>query len=246
MPPEQAQGEAFHLPSERWELDPDEGTFEGYLAVFDEPDAKGEVVDPGAFDRTLTETPPSGHPPGKRPLLWHHDPEKPIGTLSLSTDDYGLRARGRLTSGVQLAEEAHRLLRQGAIGGMSQGFNTKKEERPPGGDVERRLLDVELFEGSLVTFPRQVKAQVGEVREGVHVRAGWPTGGGGYSERQVRSVVEEVLQEHGILEEEERSDDPDEEPDEDPDAEGEDGGEDEADLNLDEINERVDRLLAKA
>jgi uncharacterized protein len=45
----------------------------GYATTFWEVDSSGMVLAPGAFTRTLKDR---GH---KVPLLWQHDPQKPIG-----------------------------------------------------------------------------------------------------------------------------------------------------------------------
>lgn len=133
----------------------DEGTFEGYAAIFGTPDALGEVVMPGAFNKTIKE--------GKRrPMLWYHDPRNPIGTAELEIDEKGLKIRGEFDMNVQAAREKHSLMKKGAIRGLSFGFNTIKDIWK---DSTRFLKEVKLFEISPVTFQAHDKAMVTSVKQ---------------------------------------------------------------------------------
>lgn len=49
--------------------------FAGYAAIFDRIDRGGDIVRKGAFARAVKEG------PGRLPLLWQHDPGKPIGRI---------------------------------------------------------------------------------------------------------------------------------------------------------------------
>lgn len=122
------------------------GTFEGYASVFDVVDNGLDIVAPGAFRRSLGE---SGR---KVKMLWQHDPEQVIGVWDeIREDDRGLFVKGRLLKDVQKGREAMELLRAGAIDSMSIGYRTKEAERQGAG--ARRLIELDLFEVSLVTFP---------------------------------------------------------------------------------------------
>lgn len=135
----------------------DQGTFWGYLSVFGERDAYGDVVQPGAFEKTLEE---KGR---KRPLLWQHDPGSPIGMLSAREDDKGLFIEAELNLETQLGQETHSLLGQGAINGLSQGFEVEKAEESAQGEG-RLLTELDLWEGSVVTFPALDSARVVTVK----------------------------------------------------------------------------------
>ncbi|ARS29109.1 HK97 family phage prohead protease [Sphingomonas sp. KC8] len=130
--------------------------FAGYAAVFDRVDRGGDVVRPGAFARAVA----AG--PAGVPLLWQHDPAKPIGRIEyLSEDARGLRVIGRLSTRSAAAREAAALLRDRAVEGLSFGYRVR-------GSVERttrELKDLDLIEVSLVTFPMQPKARVHAVAE---------------------------------------------------------------------------------
>ncbi len=120
--------------------------FAGYAAVFDRPDRGGDVVRAGAFARALKRG------AGAVPLLWQHEPGRPIGRIEyLKEDKRGLRVIGRLADG-----RAAALLKEGAVGGLSFGYRVREAR----GEAPRELVDLELVEVSLVTFPMQPRARV--------------------------------------------------------------------------------------
>jgi HK97 family phage prohead protease len=124
------------------------GRIEGYASLFGEPDDSGDVVAEGAFAASLARA------GGARriKLLWQHDAAEPIGVWeTVEEDGRGLRVAGRLLTEVRRGAEAAALLRAGAVDGLSIGYQTVKAGRLPGGG--RRLLEVDLWEVSLVTFP---------------------------------------------------------------------------------------------
>jgi len=138
----------------------DDGTIEGYASLFGEIDAARDMVMPGAFARTLTQR-------GIRrvPMLFQHDPAEPVGVwLDLTEDFRGLRARGKLIPDVSRARELTALIRAGAIDGLSIGFRTAKARIDPGTRV-RKLIDVDLWEISVVTFPLLSGARVRAVKD---------------------------------------------------------------------------------
>src|SRR6185369_8175275 len=125
----------------------EDGTVEGYASLFGEIDAARDMVMPGAFARTLKSR-------GIRrvPMLFQHDPAEPVGVwLELFEDFRGLRARGKLIPDVARARELTALIAAGAIDGLSIGFRTVKGRIDPATRV-RKLIDVELWEISIVTF----------------------------------------------------------------------------------------------
>lgn len=132
------------------------GTFEGRLSVYGIVDEGGDVVEPGAFTKTLRE---GG---GTVPLLWAHDPQQPIGTLSLQDSPTALLAKGRLVLDVPKAKEAYALMMAGALRGLSIGYKTIKEL--PSNGI-RRLKELRLYEGSLVATPMNLQAVITGVKQ---------------------------------------------------------------------------------
>jgi uncharacterized protein len=125
--------------------------FAGYAALFDRVDRGGDVVRPGAFARAVAKGADGV------PLLWQHQPRRPIGRIeTLAEDARGLRVIGRLSARSEAGREAAALLRDGAVGGLSFGYRVRAKRQ---GRV-RELTDLELVEVSLVTMPMQPGARV--------------------------------------------------------------------------------------
>jgi len=135
----------------------EDGTFEGYAAIFDKPDAFGEVIAKGAFNKTLQE--------GKtRPMCWYHDPRNLLGIVDLAVDDKGLKVKGYLNLEVQSAKEKYALMKQKAIKGLSFGFKTIKDIWD---GTTRIIKEIKLFEVSPVTFQAHPEALVTAVKQNV-------------------------------------------------------------------------------
>lgn len=144
---------AFELKRE-----PDQdGMFEGYASVFGIVDQGMDVVERGAFAKSLG----SGR---KVKMLWQHDTSQPIGVWDeIREDERGLYVKGRLLKDVAKGAEAMALLRAGAIDSMSIGYRTVEAVAEGSGRV-RKLMELELYEVSLVTFPMLPAAKVTGVK----------------------------------------------------------------------------------
>lgn len=114
--------------------------FTGYAAVFDRVDRAGDVFRGGAFAGA-----------GMVPLLWQHR-GNPVGSLSAVGED----ARGLRVAGVVTDPEVARLVRSGALPGLSIGFRTVRARQ----GARRELLSVALVEVSLVAAPMQPLARI--------------------------------------------------------------------------------------
>lgn len=134
------------------------GEFEGYASVYGNKDYTGDVIEAGAFDATLAEN-------ANYPLLWQHNTDEPIGVITLMSDQHGLSAKGTLALAVGRAKEAYALLKIGALKGLSIGYRAMKDHWDQAEKV-RRLLEVKLYEVSLVTFPANPLATVDMVKAG--------------------------------------------------------------------------------
>ena len=120
---------------------------EGYASLFGVKDLAGDVVASGAFARTLRDK-----SPGAIKLLYQHDAAEPIGLLSAAQEDArGLFIAGELNLETQRGEEAYALLVQGALTGLSIGFNVVTAAKQ--GRDARLITEIDLWEVSLVTFP---------------------------------------------------------------------------------------------
>jgi HK97 family phage prohead protease len=113
---------------------------------------------PGAFADSLRRRGTSGVR-----MLFQHNPAEPVGTwLEIRETPRGLYVLGRLDRNVQRGRELLSLLETGGIDGLSIGFRTvaAKTDRLV---KARRLLNVDLWEISLVTFPMLEGARVSNV-----------------------------------------------------------------------------------
>lgn len=135
----------------------------GYAAVFNEPsNPLGgfiEYVAPGAFRRTLKEG------ADVRALL-NHDPNYVLGrnkagTLKLEEDDKGLRVEIDPPD-TTWARDLMESLKRGDINQMSFGFRVREDKwEKRDGKTVRTLLDVDLFDVSVVTYPAYPATTVG-------------------------------------------------------------------------------------
>lgn len=123
--------------------------FAGYAALFDIADAGRDTIRRGAFARTLAAR------AAPLPLYWQHRPDQPIGVIEHAAEDArGLRIIARID---RPASRAARLLADRQVTGLSFGFRTRAARQSAAG---RELLEVELFEVSLVTHPLHPMARV--------------------------------------------------------------------------------------
>ncbi len=130
---------------------------EGYASLFGKRDQGGDVVESGAYGRSLKRLSDNGR---RVKMLWQHNPAEPIGIWDeVREDGRGLYVKGRLLTDVSRAREAAALIEAGAIDGLSIGYRTVKASKNDKG--HRLLSELELWEVSLVTFPMLPDARVG-------------------------------------------------------------------------------------
>jgi hypothetical protein len=111
-------------------------------------DQSGDVVARGAFAASL-----AARGPGKIRMLYQHFAHEPIGVWQIVREDArGLYVRGRLVTDTQRGRECLALLSEGALNGLSIGFRTVRAKRDAKTGL-RHLLQIELWEISVVTFP---------------------------------------------------------------------------------------------
>jgi len=132
-----------------------DGEFIGMAAVFNNVDHGFDKILPGAFKRNLKRK-------GKeRTLLFAHDTDQPIGVGEFEETTDGLSLFGQLNMEVQSAKEKFSLMKQGAIKGLSIGFETVAKEFI---NAVRVLKELKLMETSLVVFPMNDKARVSRTK----------------------------------------------------------------------------------
>ena len=136
----------------------EDGRFAGYASVFDLVDNQRDIVLRGAFRDTIKDR------THEIKLLWQHEPDELIGYITeLFEDEHGLYMEGALMLELARAREAHALLKQGVVSGLSIGYSPLRYQLDPDSGV-RRLSKVALWEVSLVTFPANEASRVSVVK----------------------------------------------------------------------------------
>jgi len=126
----------------------------GYASVFGVIDETRDIVLPGAFARSLARRGPKSIR-----MLFQHDPGQPIGNWAVVREEQrGLYVEGWLAPGSARAAEIASLLRAGAIDGLSIGFRALKAKSDRARKT-RKLIEIDLWEVSVVTFPMQPMAR---------------------------------------------------------------------------------------
>lgn len=96
------------------------GQFEAYVSVFGNKDSQGDIVESGAFTKSLAEWVVKGRP---IPVVWAHqfsDPDNILGAYKEAKEtDTGLRLVGQLEMGWQKAERIHALMEKDLIAEFS-------------------------------------------------------------------------------------------------------------------------------
>jgi HK97 family phage prohead protease len=137
----------------------EDGVFSGYASLFGKADLGKDVVERGAFAKSLRQRGAAGIR-----MLFQHDPNEPIGAWSeIREDERGLFVRGQIARGVERGREVLELMRAGALDGLSIGFRTVRA-RKDGASGLRRILEADLWEISVVTFPMLPGARVDRVK----------------------------------------------------------------------------------
>lgn len=131
------------------------GYFAGYASVFNVEDNHNDIILSGAFGDSLLKK----HAGKDIKLLWQHQADEPIGVFTkVVEDEHGLFVEGKLLLEIERAREAYSLIKSGALKGLSIGFIVKQYEYDDNGT--RLILEADLWEISLVTFPANEEAQI--------------------------------------------------------------------------------------
>jgi len=141
----------------------EEGEISGYGSVWGKVDSYGEVVVEGAFKKSLNAWRKSKRP---IPMLWQHRSDAPIGVWSeFEEDAKGLKLAGKLNLDTQRGREAWSDVKMSAVGGLSIGYYEIKADPYDFGATEpRKLIELDLRETSVVTFPALREAQIDAVK----------------------------------------------------------------------------------
>ncbi|MEP6342522.1 MAG: HK97 family phage prohead protease [Maricaulaceae bacterium] len=132
----------------------------GYASRFDQLDLSSDQVRRGAFASSLLTQ------PSPIPMLFNHETDNPIGVWNhVVEDEVGLYVEGLLFTGDERTSRIKRLVESGGLSGLSIGFRTNRYTRRSDGG--RDLLDIELWEVSIVAFPMLPSARLTEISSAV-------------------------------------------------------------------------------
>jgi HK97 family phage prohead protease len=134
----------------------EQGTFTGLASVYGNRDLGGDIVEPGAFTKTIADK------NGEVPILWQHDYREPIGMGKLMDTAGGLQIMGELAvESSPTAMKAYGLMKKGILKGLSIGYDTIRDEVK---EKVRYLKELKLWEVSIVTFPMNELATVNSIK----------------------------------------------------------------------------------
>ncbi|NNG20504.1 HK97 family phage prohead protease [Naumannella sp. ID2617S] len=150
------------LPME-WKAAEEDGTLTGYASTFGNIDLGDDVIEPGAFTKTLRDDIKGAG----IPMLADHMAvtSSVLGTLFDGTEDSkGLQVKARFSQAPS-AQDVYIKAREGHLRSMSIGYMPSKfryEERD--GRQIRVLEEIKLFEVSVVVFPMNPQATIDRVK----------------------------------------------------------------------------------
>ena len=169
---------SFPFELEEKGLDPEARTFKGYAAVTGILDDGGDIIDRGAFKKTLDE---SGH---RVKVFYVHQFDEPIGKpieleevpkgrLPKSLTEKWPEATGGLFVHAYVSEtakgnDALTLMRDGVLDELSIGYKAIKEEMKndgPDDQAVRHLKEIKLMDVSPVPLAMNPAAVVTDVKE---------------------------------------------------------------------------------
>ena len=152
-----------------FEMKADEvGGISGFFSTCDKtPDSYGDIIEPGAFTKTLEKREASGHP---FPLCFNHNFSAVIGAVdSVKDTEKGPYIEAHFLD-TQQAQDVRKMLQSGAIYQFSFAYDVlgsrqpDEEEKKAG--ISNVLTEVEVYEVSVVTVPANQNAVATEVKAG--------------------------------------------------------------------------------
>ncbi|MBR1869662.1 MAG: HK97 family phage prohead protease, partial [Bacteroidales bacterium] len=124
----------------------EDGTFSGHAAVFGNIDSGGDVIEKGAFAKTI-----AGNFGRIKIFFQHEDYGLPIGRpIEMREDDKGLYIKAKISDTHQ-GRDVLTLMRDGVLNELSIGYDAKEFEYDSEEGV-RHLKEVDLWEVSVVTW----------------------------------------------------------------------------------------------
>ena len=134
------------------------GEFSGYAAVFGNRDSGNDIIERGAFAKTIVE---DFH--RIKILALHNDCWLPVGRpIELREDDRGLFIRGKI-SDTTMGRDIRTLLKDGVLSELSIGYDAIEFDYDSKQDT-RHLKEIKLWEVSIVTWAMNDQATIDDVK----------------------------------------------------------------------------------
>lgn len=144
------------------------GEFSGYAAVFGNRDSGNDIIEKGAFAKTIVEDFNR-----IKILALHNDCWLPVGRpIELREDDRGLFIKGKI-SDTSMGRDIRTLLKDGVLSELSIGYDAIDFDYDSKTDT-RHLRRIKLWEVSIVTWAMNEQARIDEVKsvvEGIKTEA---------------------------------------------------------------------------
>lgn len=151
------------------------GRVTGYGSVFGAVDTYNEVVQPGAFKKSLKRWKSEKAP---IPMLWQHYSDEPIGGWEeFEEDDTGLKLAGDIDLDAPKGPGALSAVKKRYVRGLSIGYYEVKADPYDWSNPNpepRKLYELDLRECSIVTFPANQEARLDAIKARL-VRGELPT-----------------------------------------------------------------------
>lgn len=139
--------------------DKDNFIVEGMASPYGNIDSYRDIVMPGSFTTSLLKRGPH------RSILWQHRSSEPIGRGEMKDETAGLACRIKLPKeDTFVTGRVMPQVKAKSVQGLSIGYQTVKEEYDRETNINR-LIEIDLREVSLVTFPANELAQITAAKE---------------------------------------------------------------------------------
>ena len=142
-----------------------EFVYTAYGAVFGNKDRGGDILQPGAFKRTIDQN------DGRFPLVADHkigDVGKRLGVAYAKEDAHGVRIKGHINTETQMGQEVASHIRHAQKHdlplGQSFGYNVRDDDYDPEKDA-RLLKEIENHEFTVTQIPMNDEARVTGVKD---------------------------------------------------------------------------------
>ena len=152
------------------------GKIAGFFSTYEKtPDSYGDIIEPGAFTKTIEKRKESGHP---FPLCWNHDFSSVIGVVdTIEEKENGPYIEASFLD-TALAQDVRKMVQSGAVYQFSFAYDVLKSREPNAEEKSNGVLNVlqelEVFEVSVVTVPANQNAVVTDIKSAIEaeVKAG--------------------------------------------------------------------------